>query len=259
MAAQSGMRSLERVFDILEVLAESSGPLRLSDVAAACELPLSTTQRILNSLIDRGYIERTGTLYEVGLGVMPLAHAYLLHNPLSRASHSVLEDLSRSTGMAASLYVRSGDARIVVSRVMGPAAPRYIFPIGERVPLTLGAGRTLIAWDEESELQELFDRTAPLHDARGDEVHFEDLLDSLAQIREDGYYVARNERQLGVASVSAPVFNADGRPLGVLLISGLDSEFTEDKVPAISRLAVLAGRSLGEELPGRAASGARRK
>lgn len=255
MAQPSGMRSLERALDILEVLERAGDRLRLSDVAAECDLPVSTTQRILNSLITRGYVERSGNLYEVGLGVMPLAHAFLVHNPLSRAAQPVLEDLSNATGMAASLYVRSNDARVVLSRVMGPSSPRYIFPIGQRVPLVLGGGRVLIAWDDEADLRTLFENAGHIDDAQGEELSFEKLLAALARIREEGHYVARNERVLGIASAAAPIRDESGHPRAVILTSGLDSDFTDDKVVALTRLTKLAAGAVEDRLhrrrPGR--------
>jgi DNA-binding IclR family transcriptional regulator len=62
--------------------------------------------------------------------------------------------------------------------------------------------------------------------------------------------VARNERVLGVASVAAPIRDQDGYPRAVLLVSGIDSAFTDDQVATLIRLTTLAARSVEEQLHG---------
>jgi len=248
MTAATAMRSLERALDLLEMLEHADGPRRLSDIAVGCGLPVSTTQRLLNTLIARGYVDRRDNLYEIGLAVMPLAHAYLVHNPLSRAAQPALEELSRTTEMAASLYVRSGDARVVLARVLGPSSPRYLFPIGQRVPLVLGAGRVLLAWDDDDEVRRVFDAASPVIDAQGRQLDPEHLGDALAGIRRDGYYVARSERVFGVASVAAPVLDEHGYPRALVLTSGVDAKLTEDRLGTVRRLTVLAAGAVQQQL-----------
>jgi DNA-binding IclR family transcriptional regulator len=58
---------------------------------------------------------------------------------------SPLEDLPREAGLAASLFVRTGISRAVIARVEGSNPLRYELPIGNRLPLHVGAGKVLAA------------------------------------------------------------------------------------------------------------------
>ncbi len=55
-AADSGVKSAQRVFDILELFAARREPLRLKDVSAALGLPASSTTGLLRTMEARGYL-----------------------------------------------------------------------------------------------------------------------------------------------------------------------------------------------------------
>ena len=53
-----GVQSVERAFELLEVLAEAGGELSLSEAAAACRLPLPTIHRLVRTLVAHGYVRQ---------------------------------------------------------------------------------------------------------------------------------------------------------------------------------------------------------
>ena len=55
-ATSSG--TVARVTMLLRVLAEAKGPASLTDISERMKLPVSTTHRLLNLLLDQGFVER---------------------------------------------------------------------------------------------------------------------------------------------------------------------------------------------------------
>ena len=51
---QSGVQSVHRALDVLEALAAAGGTASLTDLAAACGLPVPTLHRLAGTLADRG-------------------------------------------------------------------------------------------------------------------------------------------------------------------------------------------------------------
>jgi IclR family acetate operon transcriptional repressor len=133
----SSIRSVERAFDLLEALERSRQPMRLTDLGRLTAMPKATVQRLLAVLERRGMVDRAQGRYQIGVGVIPLAHGFLLENSLAQASLPVLQELARSSGETATLYVRLGLERVVVQRVEGKDPLRYTLPIGQRLPLLL--------------------------------------------------------------------------------------------------------------------------
>ncbi len=231
-APASAMRSLDRAFDVLGVLEDTRQPLRLSEVARRAELHVATTQRILNALVERGYAAREDSGYVAGPAAVATAHAFLVNNRLSQVALPVLQELAATTGQTASLFVRVAFARLLIARVQGRNPLRYQLPIGEKLPLTLGAGKALAAWLSEPELRTFIDRSTPFTRVSGEQVTAEALADDLRRVRGDGYALSLSERVLNVIAISAPIRRGE-ETLGALSVSGSPNELTEDDRPRI--------------------------
>ncbi|MGO4757675.1 IclR family transcriptional regulator, partial [Streptomyces sp. 2MCAF27] len=183
----SAMRSLDRGFDVLGVLEDGRQPLRLSEIARRANLHVATTQRILNVLVDRGYAAKEDTGYVAGPAAVATAHAFLVNNRLSQVALPVLQELAATTGLTASLFVRVALARVLIARVQGRNPLRYQLPIGEKLPLHLGAGKVLAAWMPEPDRKVFVEQATPFTRISGEQVTADDLTAELHQVHTDGY------------------------------------------------------------------------
>ena len=107
--------------------------------------------------------------------------------PLADLARPALEHLRDETGESVQLYVRQGDARVCVLSLESPHGLRTIVPLGATLPLDRGsAGRVL----------------------RGQDTGKRGWIESV------------EEREAGVASVSAPVLDAHGAVVAAVSVSG---------------------------------------
>jgi DNA-binding IclR family transcriptional regulator len=226
----TSMRSLERAIDVLEVLDGSRHALRLSEIARRAGLPVATTQRILGVLESRGRVERDASGYRPGVGLIFGAHAYLTSSPLLTATRPVLQDLAAETGLTASLFQRVGWSRVVLARVDGARPLRYELPVGERLPLHLGAGKALAAWMTPEELDEFLGQHDDLARADGTPIDRDEFLNDLKRIRDLGYSQAYGERVPGMASIAAPVIDPEGTAIAAVQVSGHPEDIPQDRV-----------------------------
>ena len=222
----STMRSVDRALDVLGVLEDARLPLRLSDVARRADLHVATAQRILNVLVDRGYAAKEDTGYVAGPAAVATAHAFLVNNRLTPVALPILQELAATTGLTPTLFVRVGTARVPIARVEGRNPLRYQLPIGDTLPLHLGAGKALLAWLPEHEQESCVAAAVPFARASGRQVTAEDLIAELRAIKENGFALSQDERVLDVTSVSAPVLK-DGHLLGALSVVGPSSDLPE--------------------------------
>jgi IclR family acetate operon transcriptional repressor len=195
----STMRSLERAFGILAILRERRVPLRLSDIARESGLHLATTQRILNVLVDHGYVTQEGQGYSMGITSFLNSYTFLVTNSLSQIALPIMQELSSESDWTSSLSVRVDLSQVMISRVEGRLALRYRLPIGERL-------------------------------ASGEVITRREFIDSLHVIREQGYVAGSNQREMGAASVAVPVFGHDDEIVASLQISFLIEELEQRKV-----------------------------
>jgi DNA-binding IclR family transcriptional regulator len=229
-APATSMRSLERAIDVLEVLDGSRHALRLSEIARRAGLPVATTQRILGVLESRGRVERDANGYRPGVGLIFGAHAYLTSSPLIMAARPVLQDLASETGLTASLFRRVGWSRVVLARVDGTRPLRYELPVGERLPLHLGAGKAIAAWMTPEEIDELLAQGDDLVGADGAALDHDHFRDDLKRIRDRGFSHAYGERVPGMASVAAPVVDADGVVTAAVQVAGHQEDVAQERI-----------------------------
>lgn len=120
----------------------------------------------------------------------------------------MLPGLQESTGESVQLYRREGAVRVCIAASEPPTGLRDTVPVGTRLTMTAGsAAKILAAWASPET------RTMLLLDAAYSER-------TLADIRRRGWAHSVSERVEGVASASAPVFDAAGDVIAAVSISG---------------------------------------
>ncbi len=164
---------------------EAGGPCALADLVAATGLSRATTHRLAVALETHGLLRRTADgRFALGLRLVGLGRAAADGLPLAEVAAPALLALRDATGESVQLYVRTGDERVCVASLESPHGLRTIVPMGAALPLDRGsAGRVLTSVTT-------------------------------------GWVDSVEERERGVASVSAAVRDADGHVLAAVSVSG---------------------------------------
>lgn len=162
---------LDKAVVVLRAL-EVDGAAGLRELQARTGLPRATAHRLAVALEQHGLVRRDGAgRFTLGLGLVGLGHAAAAAFPLAAVARPVLVALRDETGESAQLFVREGDERRCVVSLQSPHGLRWIVPEGALLPLAVGsAGRVLSG-----------------------------------ELGASGWVESVEEREPGVASVSAPV------------------------------------------------------
>lgn len=236
------IRSVERALDVLLCFAGEPYGLGVTQIAEKVNLYKSTVHRILAALEAKGFVRQDNVTgrYHVGLKALELASVYLESGDVPAMAYPEMLLLRDRAQETASLYVRDGFERVRVQRAEGPLTVRRVVGLGERLPLYLGAsGKVLLAWAPPEERAMLLDHVLP---PEVDRVAFEQAL---AEARQRGWAVSLEEREPGVASVSAPVLDRTGRCAAALAISGPVSRFDPESAAKFGAMVAQSSRTIG--------------
>ena len=187
MDSISGVGVVDKVIAVLRSL-EANGPLSLIELQDATGMPRATAHRLASALEHHGLVRReTNGKFALGMGLVGLGKAAASALPLVETARPVLDTLRTTTGESVQLYVREGEGRRCVVSLESPHGLRWIVPEGSLLPLGAGsAGHVL-----EGE-----------------------------RVDKRGWIQSIGEREAGVASVSAPVMNAQGIIVAAISVSG---------------------------------------
>jgi DNA-binding IclR family transcriptional regulator len=230
----SGVGVLDKAVAVLAAV--ESGPATLAQLVAATGLARPTTHRIAVALEHHRLLARdVQGRFILGPRVAELASA-AGEDRLLAVSQPVLTQLRDVTGESAQLYRRQADVRVCVAAAERASGLRDTVPIGAALPMTAGsAAQVLLAWEEGERMH---------RGLRGAKF----TATTLAAVRRRGWSASAAERELGVASVSAPVRGAGGKVLAAISVSGPIERLTRSPGRLHATAVVAAGERIGELL-----------
>ncbi len=215
----STVQSVERTFQILEALAVAE--LNITEVANRVDLPKSTVSRLLGTLEELGAVERPdGGRYRIGASISALAGAANPIADLVSVARPSLTRLVRSIGEDAGLSVPDGHRVHYVDQVTSENQVQVRDWTGEQLPAhAVASGLVMMARWPEDRLGRFLER--PLQAFTEVTVTDPDeVRERLARVRAEGYAWVFEEFAEGLASVAAPVLDAEGRLLAAVHVHG---------------------------------------
>ena len=185
MDSVSGVGVLDKAFVVLNALV--ARPLSLSESVEATGIPRATCHRLLSALEHHGAVRRNNEgLYCLGPTLAGLGRGAAVQFPFLERAREIATEIRDRTGESVQVFIAETDGRRCVISLESPNGLRWIVPEGSLFPLARGsAGKVLSA------------KTAPT-----------------------SWVESVEERVKGVASVSAPILDADGHVIAAISISG---------------------------------------
>lgn len=226
------IQSLTKAFLILEKLAEHGGSIKLKEISQSLKIPPSSVHRVLNTLLDMGYIQQnleTGE-YTLGLKILFLSSAVLNKMDLREMAKPILQEVRDLTKETVNLVVLNSDEVLYIEKAESTYMVRVFSLIGDRAPVhATGAGKVFLAHMAWSDVEALLERKGMRRLTENTITQPQRLLKELNQIRLNGYAIDTEECEEGAMCVATPIKNHTGKTIAAMSISGLTSRFTEEK------------------------------
>jgi len=215
--SSNGAQAIDRAARLVALVVQADEPISFTELASETGLARSTTSRLLAALETNNLLERDGNgAYISG----PLFALYAArHDPWSqvvRLAEPVLQKIGAETGETVNLAVPRGETVEQIAQV------NATYMLGSRdwmdhtVPPHCSAlGKVLYAFDclavRDGPLEQLTENSLATST---------DLRSEIAAIRRRGYATTREELEIGLDAVAAPVHGRDGNVIAALGVSG---------------------------------------
>ena len=239
---------LERMFTLLEILANREEAVSLKEISEKSGLHSSTAHRILNDLATGRLVERPAAgSYRLGMRLLELGNLVKDRLNVRDAALLPMRELHKLIQQPVNLSVRQGDEIIYVERAYSErSGMQVVRAIGGRAPLHLtSVGKLFLASDDSQRLRLYAARTGLPGQTRNSITQLPVLERELSKARQKGVARDDEELELGVRCMAAGIYDDQSKLIAGLSISAptdrLDEQWLEKLQITASEISAALG------------------
>lgn len=241
-------RSAEKMLELLGLVGE--GHRSLHALSEASQMPKSTVHRLLRVLISSGFVRPSANEFQLGYRLLELGELARMDLRLPAQAWEKMKRLSEETSETVHLGELDGSHIIYLEKVDGTRGLQMASRVGLRSPAQCTAmGKVLLAYLEEdvakSKLLDLPPRTPHTLTTKAQ------IMNELASVREHGYAFDREENEIGIRCVAAPIWDHTGHVIAAISLSGATQFVNEHRQAALAPAVVECAAEISQELGGR--------
>jgi DNA-binding IclR family transcriptional regulator len=237
-----------RSFDVIDLLINQPRGLRLSEIAKQLELPVSSLHDLLQKMAAAKIVAVSdGPRYLLGPRTIRMAIRAAETLNIRTIARRHMQDLAERIGEDIYLAVRVGNAVISADRVDSGQPVTVKLQLGHSWALhATSAGKLFVAYDEKLEALLLSQNLAALTEATI--VRPDAMRTELAEIRNQGYAISREESVEGIIGYAAPVRDAQDQLIAVLHVSAPKGRATTEYEQTIIAAACATANAIEAEI-----------
>jgi len=222
LSAKPTVQVIERIFTLLEILADREEAMPLKEIAEKSGLHPSTAHRILNDLATGRFVDRpVAGNYRLGMRLLELGNLVRARLDVRDAALTPMRELHKLTQQPVNLSMRQGDEIIYIERAYSErSGMQVVRAIGGRAPLHLtSVGKLFLAFDDPQRLRAYATRTGLSGQTKNSITQLPVLERELSKARQYGIARDNEELELGVRCMAAGIYDDQNKLVAGLSIS----------------------------------------
>ena len=255
--ASGGIQSLDAALRVLVAMGRLDGPVGLTDLARACDMPVPKVHRYLASFLHAGLVRQTGRSgkYDLGATAIELGLAGLHRHDFVNWAADDLASLAADAGMTALLVVWGNSGPTVVRWERATTFIVTSLGLGTTMPLLSSAsGRvflaflpdTVVAAQLRRELRRVQGRPELVSDMTPDARGARALAD---RVRAAGYATVDGRYIPGLVAAAAPILDWQGQAQAAVTLIGTNPQDIADGSPVVRALTAFCRRHSVDRAP----------
>lgn len=238
-----------RSFHVLGLLVGNGAGLRLTEIAEALDLPVSSAHNMLQTMVAAEVLNVTADLrYTVGPRMVGIALSTVHSLDIRTLARRHLQALAKEIGDDVYLAIRLGQRVLYADRCPGTQRVSLDIRLGDSLYLhSTATGKLFCAHDARLAARALAG-ALPRHTAQTI-THPQRLREEFDRIRERGYAISREEVVEGIVGFAIPIQQAGGTLAGAIHVSVIagraSTEHERKLIGAAHHCAALVEKALG--------------
>jgi DNA-binding IclR family transcriptional regulator len=235
---------LDRAAAILSAFDATHRELTLATLVTRSGLPRSTTHRTAEKMIRLGWLDKPKDRYRIGNRLFEISGLAPIRHELREAVLPFLQDLYHAAKTTVQLGVLDGTQILVVDKITGHRPMPMLSQVGGTIPAYCSAlGRAILAYSGPEAVDRVLAAGLPRRTPRT-LTNPVAVRRELAAVPDRGWAVEREEGNIGVSCVAAPVFGPLGDIAAAMSVTGPTGLVRADRIgPAVRLAAAAASRA----------------
>lgn len=241
---QSVTGGLERVETILGAFDENHRELTLAVLVRRSGLPRSTLHRTAEKMVRLGWLDKPADRYQIGRRLFEISSLAPIRHELREAVLPFMQDLYAAIRTTVQLGVLDGAQVLVVEKISGHRPMPMLSQVGGSIPAHCsGLGRAILAYSDEARIADVIAAGMTPRTSRTISTEI-GLRRELTAIPDRGWAFDREEGNIGVSCVAAPIFGPLGEVVAAMSVTGPSGLVRSERVgPAVRLAAAAASRA----------------
>ena len=234
--------SIENAFSVLEFIVRKQSDASAIEIHARTGIPKSTLHKLLQTLVDLGYIDQNQetNLYSSTMKTLQLGYYCLNRQQFLSTFYPYVLMYLRRFRCAVSLSVFSHDDVVIAYSAIGgtSAVVDSTSIIGQTSSVyASSSGRILLSCRSDEEVRRILADIPLTPFTERSPRSAEDIIASLNRVRADGYCRLDGERYYGFSTISFPLYDINGAAVGSMDFAipsdEIDTVMTPEVIPEI--------------------------
>ena len=249
------INSVDRALEILLTLYENNREMGISELSEQLGIYKSTVFRTLKTMEEKGFVRQNPAtktywfgmrLYAIGLSIREKMHLQDVIAPYTHKLYeqcheivnvSILENSAGNFHHSIIIHKEISDKNLLfVNQPLGSSSPCYCSSVG----------KCLLAFTKDLDFS-IYKITPmePYHERTINS--YESLMESLEEVRRNGYALDDEEREVGLTCIGAPIIGRNGSAVAAISMSGPTSRMNDGHIEEKIQLVVNIAKEISKE------------
>lgn len=248
--AKATLQTVERALQLLEILAEHPRGMQPKEIEEVLKLNKVTVHRLLATLENRGFVERIGNAYVIGLKVVELSSMKLNNVELKIEATPFLRELVSRVGLPVQMAILEGIEAVFIEKIESRNSFRMYSQIGKRIPVyASGVGKVLLLQETDEAIKQKLQGVEFDTFTSKTPKDVDELLEAIRVARKKGYAVDNEEHEKGIFCIAAPIYDYRDKIIAAISVGDNKKQFIKatntKQIELITQTAREISRRLG--------------
>src|SRR6056297_795154 len=254
MSTKGIIKSVQKSLKVLKYIMASTNEVSVNELVEEFDYNRSTVHHMLKTMKLEGFISQNQNTKNYNIG-SELFNGWIkdrdMRNYLMRLK-PVIEEIVEKCKETTTMFVRENDKAICVLGEESDQIIKAYLMIGREIPLyCTAAGRAMLAYLPKDEVEQILQISGMKKYMKKTIIDKDLLYEDLAEVREKGYAIEKEEFEELINAVGIPILNKENRPVASVSVVGPIMRFTDQKIKECLPFLLEKSKEMSEMVQGK--------